>query len=108
MEYIFGIAWVIVLGFIVKTFADYRLQKLIIDRKMVDENLSHLFKRPAPVNGLSSIKWGMVMIGIGLAFLAKQFWPYDFTDEGLAGLIMLMGGFGFILYYFIAKNIENK
>ena len=108
MEYIFGIAWVIVLGFIVKTFADYRIQRLIINNKMVDENLVHLFKKPAPVNGLSSIKWGMVMIGIGLGFLAKQFWPYDFSDEGLAGLIMLLGGTGFILYYFIAKRFEEK
>ncbi len=108
MEYIFGIAWVIVLGFIVKTFAEYRLQKLIIDRKMVDENLVHLFRKPAPLNGLSSVKWGMVMIGIGLGFLAKQFWPREFYDEGLAGLILLLGGIGFILYYFIAKRVQDK
>ena len=84
------------------------MQKVIIQNGLVNEKLEHLFKKPVQSNNLSSIKWGMIMIGIGFGFLAKQFWPNQFYDEGFTGIILLLGGFGFISYYFIAKKIEGK
>lgn len=106
-EAMFGIAWVIVIGFAIKTFLEYRIQRLIIDRKMVDENLSHLFTKPEPKTGSSSLKWGMVLVGIGFGFLAQQIWPDTFTEQGTAGLILLLGGIGFIAHYFISKMEEK-
>ena len=108
MEGIFGIAWVFIIGYVVKTFLDYRVQRLIIEKNLVDEKLTHLFNKPVLKDGISSIKWGLVLIGMGLGFLARQFWPDIFTEEGTAGLIFLLGGIGFIIYYLISKKANGN
>jgi hypothetical protein len=53
---------------------------------------------------LSSLKWGMVFIGVGLA-VVTGIWLHNayMIDEGvMPGLIALFGGIGLVVFYFIA------
>jgi hypothetical protein len=56
---------------------------------------------------LSNVKWGMVLIGIGLALLLGQLFPYDITEAMTIGFMFLFAGLAFLIYYFIQKVKSN-
>jgi hypothetical protein len=98
---------------LVRTVADNRLRSKLIEKGMTDENAKALFAaRPMGEVG-SSLKWGMVSIGVGAAFLIGRMpWvPDGSRDEITAGIMFLLAGLGLILYYFIAgvsaRNQQN-
>jgi hypothetical protein len=57
-------------------------------------------------NPLSSLKWGMVFIGVGLAAVIGMWLHSAFmVDEGvIPGLIAVFGGIGLVVFYFIADR----
>ena len=71
---------------------------------MVDEKVKSLFTRQAYLQRLSSLKWGMVLVSIGLSLLISYIWPNLFTDGGTIGLMFLFAGIAFLIYYNIAQK----
>lgn len=93
----------------IKIISDNRIKKMLIERGKVDENVKFLYQNFGARDPLSSVKWGMVLIGIGLAFLLGQLFPYSVSDEAVIGLMFLFAGVGFLVYYFMAKGqAQNK
>jgi hypothetical protein len=101
-ESVIPITLFIIIGLVIKWGMDHKTRRLLIEKGMVDEKLKYLFTEPS--QALSSIKWGMVLIGIGLALFIGQIFRSDLTDEATMGLMFLFAGLGFIIYYFMAKN----
>ncbi len=89
---------------VVKIISDNRLKRILIEKGKLDESAKFLHQHQAAANPLSSVKWGMVLIGIGAALLLSQFFPYTFSDEAILGLIFLFAGLGFLIYYFLWKK----
>jgi hypothetical protein len=84
----------------------------MIEKGMAAEEIKSLYARSAWRSGpgrsdpLSSLKWGMICIGVGAAILLGM-WLRDayMMSEGVyPGLIALFGGIGLILFYFIAPR----
>jgi Domain of unknown function (DUF6249) len=101
-ESIIPITLFIIIGLIIKWGMDHKTRRLLIEKGMVDEKLKYLFNEPP--GSLSSMKWGMVLIGIGLALFIGQIFSSDLTEEATMGLMFLFAGLGFIIYYFMAKS----
>ncbi len=59
---------------------------------------------------LSSLKWGMVFVGIGLASTLGVWLNVTFRmgEEFIPGLIALFGGAGLILFYVVARKASAK
>ncbi len=93
-------------AFVIKVVSDNRIRRRLIESGQLDEKVKfltfHSGRRPA--DPLSSVKWGMVMIGIGLALLIGQLFPYDVTEEMTFGLMFLFAGLAFLIYYNIQKR----
>ncbi len=96
------IAFFFAVAAIVKFISDNRTRRMLIEKGMVDEKVKYLYKDS--VQPLSSMKWGLVLIGIGLALLIGQVFRYDISQEATVGLMFLFAGLGFVIYYFMAKN----
>ncbi len=66
-------------------------------------------KERRPKNPLSSLKWGILlsMIGIGL-FFGILLDEAGFKDELSGVMVLLFGGLGFIIYYFVASSKIKK
>jgi hypothetical protein len=98
---IFGTA-----AFVIKVISDNRIRRRLIEGGQVDEKVKYLYFRPG--NGgadpLSSVKWGMVLVAIGLALLLGQLFPYDITEMMTIGFMFLFAGLAFLIYYFIQKG----
>lgn len=66
-------------------------------------------KERRPKNPLSSLKWGILlsMIGIGL-FFGILLDEAGFKDSLSGVMVLLFGGLGFIIYYFVANSKIKK
>ncbi|MFZ5979622.1 MAG: DUF6249 domain-containing protein [Candidatus Zixiibacteriota bacterium] len=93
---------------IVKIISDSRTKNRMLEKGLDDTNLRNFFSAQAELHSLSSIKWGMVLVGIGIAIMASQLFPRDFTDEAALGLILIFAGLGFLIYYPIAEKRLKK
>jgi hypothetical protein len=79
----------------------------MIEKGTGAEDIKSLYARGAwRSNPLSSLKWGMICVGVGLAILLGM-WLRDayMVSEGVfPGLIALFGGLGLIVFYFTAHR----
>ena len=83
-----------------KIIADYKTKKNLIDKGLVDEKIKFLYNhsnRP-----LTDIKWGMILVGIGLAIFANQY--LQVSEESMLGLMFIFAGSAFLIYYAISKK----
>ena len=92
---------------IIKIVADNRIRNKLIDKGMVDEKAKYLYANQVILQPLASFKWGLVLIGIGLAFFIGNIW--DLHEELVVGLMFILAGLGFFVYYFLAtREIKNN
>jgi hypothetical protein len=104
---IVGICFFSVVAF-VKIVSDNKVRSKLIDKGMVDENVKYLYTNRLEYHCPAAMKWGMVLIGIGLAFLIGVWAPSDLQGEITAGSIFILAGLGLIIYYIIAKRMANQ
>lgn len=102
--FIVGIIFFTCLG-IIKVLSDNRLRSKLIEKGEVDESIKALYSSQ---NLISSLKWGFVLIGLGLALLLSQLLPEDVRDEVIAGSMFLLAGAGLLFFYFISNRIVKK
>jgi len=91
-----GFVWII------KIICDYKTRNKLIDKGLVDEKVKFLYQDGAQSRALSNLKWGIVLIGIGIAAIISYWFPRSFSEEGTIGLMFLFAGIGFLTYYFVA------
>jgi len=92
----------------VKILSDNRIRSKLIEKGMLDENVKYLYSNRLEYHVPSALKWGMVLIGVGLAFLIGQLVPYDISDEVTVGSMFVLAGIGLLVYYAIAKRMADR
>lgn len=79
----------------------------MIEKGLKAEEIKSLYERQTmKANPLFSLKWGMVLICIGIAIMLG-IWlreNYIFNDGIIPGMIATFGGVGLVLFYFIASK----
>jgi uncharacterized membrane protein len=93
---------------IFKIITDTMTRHRLINKGMVDEKVKHLFMKDAQLQRLSSLKWGMVLVGIGLALVIRQIAYEYIADESVFGLMFIFAGLAFLIYYGIAQKHLNS
>jgi uncharacterized membrane protein YedE/YeeE len=92
----------------VKIIADWRLRTKLIEKGLVDEKVKFLYADGLG-NAMVNLKWGLVLVGIGLAALIGQWFEYYIEPESVIGLIFIFAGLGFLIYYAVAsKQIKSE
>jgi len=94
---------------IIRAGSDVKIRKDLIARGIVDDKLMEMLSKPSwGSNNLNNLKWGMVLMAIGLAALLSRLLPYDMEDGGTMGLMFIFAGLAFLLYYPIAQRYERN
>jgi hypothetical protein len=95
-----------VVGYIVKTVSDNRIRRRLIDSGQVDEKVKFLyFKEPKTFSEpLNSVRWGLVLIALGLAVIIGQQFPEGEKEQMTLSAMFLLAGVAFLVYYFLAKR----
>jgi hypothetical protein len=107
-EFLIPISLFIVIAYIIKVISDNRVRNRLIEKGQLDESVKNLFNNNVKQRNLSSMKWGLVLIGIGLALFIGQLFPYDIQEEITIGGMFFLAGVGFLIYYFIVKNMSSS
>jgi len=89
---------------IIKLFTEYLTRKRLIDAGLVDEKVKFLFRGYGRSNSLNNVKWGMILVAIGIPFLWHEMAPYRVSGESVIGMALILAGLAFVIYYFISKN----
>mgnify|MGYP006925664995 FL=1 len=59
----------------------------------------------------SSLKWGMVLLGVGVGILLGRILA-EYTmlgeEESFFSMVFLFGGLSLLVYYFIERSMEKK
>jgi len=102
------IAFFVIIGVVVKYIVDYKTRTKLIEKGMVDENVKYLYADRPESKILSSLKWGMMLIGVGIAIFIGQMAPPDLVEEYTIGGMFVLAGLGLLLYYLIANKKVSK
>jgi len=89
----------------IRIILDYSMRKKLIEAGLVDSNIRYLFSTTGPA--ATSLKWGMVLMGIGIAVIIGRLVPYRLQDEVTISSMFILAGLALIIYYFIAPKINN-
>ncbi len=93
---------------IVKYALDYKTRQKLIDKGMVDEKVKYLFFQNSGIGFGSSLKWGMVLVAVGIGALVGTFNTDHYDSELAISLMLVLGGVALILYYAIASHAARK
>lgn len=108
-DFIIPVTFFGVIAYIVKVVSDNRIRRLLIEKGEINENLKYLFADRVAAAVPTSLKWGMVFIAVGLAFLFSQVLNFGWdNDTALIAMIFLFGGAALVIYYFIAGRMLKK
>lgn len=88
----------------IKILSDNRVRNRLIDKGPLDENVKFLYADRTEYRGPSALKWGMVLIAVGLAFLLGQLVP-DYQGEITIGCMFVFAGLALLLYYVIGGRM---
>jgi hypothetical protein len=99
-----GLASLATIAIIIKLVLDHRMRQKLVERGMVDENLKYLYKTNGEGRAMSSLKWALVLMGIGLAVLVGQFAPNHMVEEITFACMFLFAGLGLLVHYLIASK----
>lgn len=95
----------IIVFLIVKLVYDYKLRRLALEKGLVDQNLKFPFEDRFEGGVPGALKWGFVLVGIGLAIVIGRMFPDDMVEQVTVGCIFLFAGLGLVLYYFVANRL---
>jgi hypothetical protein len=95
---------------LVKTILDHKIRRMAIEKGLVNQDLKHLYLYTAgpDTRAPAAVKWGLMMVGVGLAFLIGLLVPSNLQAEVTVGCAFLLAGLGLIVYYAIAKKLAPE
>ncbi|UCC44470.1 MAG: hypothetical protein JSU65_00640 [Candidatus Zixiibacteriota bacterium] len=88
---------------VIKIITDTVVRNKLIEKGMLEEAGKTAFGMPE-LSVLSNVKWGIVLIAIGLGLFLTRFLPYRMGDEGAWGLVLVFAGIAFLIYYGMVHN----
>jgi hypothetical protein len=97
-------------AYIVRIILDHRIRRRLIDSGQIDEKVKYLyFQEQKPVaQPLSSVRWGLVLIALGLAVLLGQQFSEEVREEMTLSMMFLLAGIAFLVYYFLARREVDR
>jgi hypothetical protein len=99
----------LVVPFIIKMLSDNKTRRKLIEKGLVDEKIKYLFMDKPKEYVSSSLKWGLVLIAVGLAVFVGQMAPKELVEEVTIGAMFVFGGLALVIYYAMAsKKIKEQ
>ncbi|MBN2008690.1 hypothetical protein JW960_05050 [candidate division KSB1 bacterium] len=107
-EIFIPIALFISIAYSIKVVTENRLRNSLIKRGLVKDELKIAYSQNWEMSAPSSLKWGIVLIFMGLAFLFIYFIPEFDSEKLMAAVLFVMAGLGFIAYYGLGSYMSKK
>jgi hypothetical protein len=97
-----------VFALMLKWYFEYRTRKQLIEKGLVDENVKFLQFNKMEQYAPSSLKWGLILLFLGLALIILRILSPYVADEVLIGTMLIAIGLGLLVYYIIADMTRKR
>ena len=88
-------------------FTRHRERVMILEKGLSPAEMKALYERSSQrIKPLSSLKWGILLVAVGVAVLLGM-WAdatYELEEHIYPALISLCGGIGLLVFYLIARK----
>lgn len=107
MEFLIPIAFFVTVAVIVNIVIEKNTERMklkiverAINEQKMDTDLKALFESTIKQKEtLVPVKWGLILVGLGLALLIGHIVPFFYDDKATLSLMFLLSGFGLIIYH---------
>jgi hypothetical protein len=89
---------------ILREVSQNKLRHRIVDKGMDPAEASALFRNASAAPRWNSLKWGMVLTGIGLVLLIGQLIPADVSEEATIGAMMVAAGLALLAFHAVMSK----
>jgi len=103
--FVLPVALFLVVAYVIKAMLEAKTRHKLIEKGMVDENVKHLFQHPKDTR-LSSLKWGMILVGVGIAFLVGQFLPEEISEGVTVSSAVILAGLALLIFYAVKSKVS--
>ena len=110
LEILIPIALFAMIGYITRVISDNRLIRKLADSPHMSSDAAArlMASRERQPGSLTSLKWGLVVLALGLSVLFVSLVGIDFESPVAYGFILFAAGVGLITYYFIAREEDES
>jgi len=95
-------------GLMLKWYLDYRTRKHLIEKGLVDEKVKFLQFNKMEHFAPSSLKWGLVLLFVGVAIVILRVVSAYVPDEVVLGTMLIAAGLGLLVYYIVADAARKR
>ena len=101
-------AFFICIAYITRVISDNRIRRELVNNQATEEIIEKLFLANRVEAIGSNLKWGIVLVALGLALALIQMTGLDGDEPLTYGLIFLFSGVGLLIYYAIKMRYGDS
>jgi hypothetical protein len=90
----------------VNALTNYSLKKKLIDKDMVNEDTTNMFRSKSSKQ--NALKWGLIVLFGGIGLIIIDSMGLDGDEAMPYGIEAVCIAVGFLVYYFVVKNEDDK
>ena len=96
-----------VLG-VTKILSDNWTRRKLIEARVSDDVIRTLFRKENDPEMFAALKWGIVLVALGLGLIASEQLHLSFQEPMAWGVVLVFGGGGLLAYYAIARALVRR
>ena len=98
-----------VFAYMLKMILEYSTRKKMIEKGLMGEDAVKIFQaNTAGTNLPSSLKWGLVLLFVGVVIVVLQALPSYVSSEIYFGVMLMAAGVAMLIYYGLALMKEKE
>jgi Na+/H+ antiporter NhaD/arsenite permease-like protein len=91
-----------------KVLSDNWTKRKLIEARVSDDVIRTLFRKESDPEIFAALKWGIVLVALGLGLVVSQYLPSGFEEPLAWGVVLVFGGAGLLAYYAIARALVRR
>jgi hypothetical protein len=91
-----------------KVLSDNWTKRTLIGSRVSDDVIRTLFRKQSDPEIFAALKWGIVLVSLGLGLIVSQQLHASFQEPLAWGVVLVSGGVGLLVYYAIARALVRR
>lgn len=91
-----------------KVLSDNWTRRKLIEARVSDDVIRTLFRKQSDPELFAALKWGIVLVSLGLGLIVSQHLHTTFQEPLAWGVVLMFGGAGLLAYYAVARALLRR
>jgi uncharacterized membrane protein len=93
---------------ITKVLSDNWTKRKLVEARVSDDVVRTLFRKESDPELFAALKWGIVLVSLGLGLIVSQQLHTSFQEPLAWGVVLVFGGAGLLAYYAVARALLRR